>query len=83
MPKASHDQENHCHLNLIAFGKRNVLVPLMMSLVSHDADTGSSGVTQPEKSHVASHLDNLELWNAIVLLMTSSASHDVNANVMV
>ena len=48
-PNASHDQKSHFHLIFNILTKQKAVVPVMMPLVSHDADPGTSGITWPKK----------------------------------
>ena len=56
----------------------NVLMLLIMTLASHDANANSAILP---KSHVAPHFGHLDLSNAMVPLMTLSASHDTDASI--
>ena len=51
------------------------MVSLIMSLESNNISTSASCITCP-KSHAAPDFDHVDLRNAMVPLMTLSASHD-------
>ena len=55
------------------------MVTLVMSLVSHDVDADTNGITWT-KSHVWPYFNCLDLRNAMVSLMMPSASCESNAN---
>ena len=50
----------------------------MTPLLSHDANTSTSGITQPE-SHIAPHFSYFNIRNAMVPLIMSVASHAASA----
>ena len=55
------------------------MVPLMMLLASCDTDGSANGIKLPKpKSHVASHIDFLNLINAVVSFTMPLASCDAN-----
>ena len=73
VPMLSHDQKCHfvCHFDHL--GQADAMLPLIMPLVSFDADTGAYNITRP-KSHVACHFDISGLRNAVVAFTMPLAS---------
>ena len=71
----SHDQITHVAPDVNCHDLRNLLVPLMTTLVAHDGN----GITCP-KCHTAPHFDCIDLRNAVLHLMTPLASCDADVN---
>ena len=72
VPMVLHEQKVILDLIFSHLDLNNVMV-----LLSASTDTNANGITWP-KSHVASRLDHLDLWNVMVPLMTLLALHDAN-----
>ena len=86
---ASHDQEGHVSLHFNHPDLRNAIVPLMMPLLSSDADTNANGMIWHQywgqwyhvmKRHVVPYFNHFDVWNWVLLFMMPSALCVADAN---
>ena len=95
MPSVSHDQKSHVAPRFNHLDLRNAVVPLIILSTSYDTDANVISVTLTKgiqwhhlqfcqhcmtKSHIAPHVNHLDLRNAMLSLTMLSISHDSDAD---